>query len=198
MLIVTDEQLRVNLKARIKMRKIKIQLLRAMFFLLISLPLMASNSDSLVEKQAPDFNMQDQNGDWHALADYRDQWLVLYFYPKDDTPGCTTEACNFRDNIYAYKALGAAIIGVSLDNVKSHAKFASKYKLPFTILSDADRAVSKAYRVLRDYKLIKIASRQSFLINPEGVVVKHYAEVDPDKHSAEILADLKLFAQKTD
>lgn len=180
------------------MRKIKFQLSTIMFLLLISLPLLAANTDSLVEKQAPAFNMQDQNGDWHALENYRDQWLVLYFYPKDDTPGCTTEACNFRDNIYAYKALGAAIIGVSLDDVESHAEFASKYKLPFTILSDTDRSVSKAYGVLRDYKFIKIASRQSFLINPEGVVVKHYAEVDPDKHSAEILDDLKLFAQKTD
>lgn len=167
------------------------QLLLAVSVLLVSLTLLAAEDGSMDGKAAPEFKLQDQNGDWHALEDYRGQWLALYFYPKDDTPGCTTEACNFRDNIYAYKAIGAAIVGVSLDDVDSHAEFASKYKLPFTILADTDTSVSKAYNVLRDYKLIKIASRQSFLINPEGVIVKHYAKVDPDKHSEEVLSDLK-------
>ncbi len=87
---------------------------------------------------APSFNLQDQNGEWHTLEDYRGQWLAIYFYPKDDTPGCTTEACNFRDNIYAFKAIDAAVVGISVDDVESHKKFSDKYKLPFTLLADSD------------------------------------------------------------
>jgi len=173
------------------MRQVKFYIIPLLIFLLASVPILAADKDTLVGKPAPNFKMQDQNGDWHALENYRGKWLALYFYPKDDTPGCTTEACNFRDNIYAYKAIGAAIVGVSLDDVDSHAEFSSKYKLPFTILSDSDKSVSKAYHVLRNYMLVKIASRQSFLINPEGVIVKHYAKVDPEKHSEEVLHDLK-------
>lgn len=173
------------------MRQIKFYLIPLLIILLASAPILAAGEDTLVGKPAPDFKMQDQNGNWHTLKDYCGKWLALYFYPKDDTPGCTTEACNFRDNIYAYKAIGAAIVGVSLDDVDSHAEFASKYKLPFTILSDTDKSVSKAYNVLRNYALIKIASRQSFLINPEGVIVKHYKKVDPETHSEEVLEALK-------
>ena len=146
---------------------------------------------------APAFNLQDQNGDWHKLEDYRGQWLAVYFYPKDDTPGCTTEACNFRDNIYAFKAIGAAVVGISVDDVESHKEFSDKYKLPFTILADENNETSKAYGVLRDYKLIKIASRQSFLINPEGKIAKHYADVDPDTHTDQVLADIKTFMEST-
>ena len=144
---------------------------------------------------APAFNLQDQNGDWHKLDDYRGQWLAVYFYPKDDTPGCTTEACNFRDNIYAFKAIGAAVVGISVDDVESHKEFSDKYKLPFTILADENNEASKAYGVLRDYKLIKMASRQSFLINPEGKIAKHYADVDPDTHTDQVLADIKTFME---
>ena len=146
-----------------------------------------------VGSHAPDFNLQDQNGDWHKLEDYRGQWLALYFYPRDDTPGCTTEACNFRDNIYAFKAIGAAIVGISVDDVESHKEFSDKYKLPFTLLADSNNKTSSAYGVLRDYKLIKIASRQSFLIDPEGKVAKHYDDVDPDEHTDQVLADIKAF-----
>lgn len=144
-----------------------------------------------VGTDAPSFKLQDQNGDWHKLEDYRGQWLVVYFYPRDDTPGCTTEACNFRDNIYAFKAIGAAVVGISVDDVESHKEFSDKYKLPFTILADPDHETANAYGVLRDYKLIKIASRQSFLIDPEGKIAKHYDDVDPDKHTAQVLADIK-------
>jgi len=146
-----------------------------------------------VGTDAPSFNLQDQNGDWHKLEDYSGKWLAVYFYPRDDTPGCTTEACNFRDNIYAFKAIGAAVVGISVDDVESHKEFSDKYKLPFTILADSDNKTSNAYGVLRDYKLIKIASRQSFLINPEGKIAKHYDDVDPDKHTDEVLADIKHF-----
>ena len=158
--------------------------------LFISLPAMAGDSPA-VGDQAPGFNLQDQNGDWHKLEDYRGTWLAVYFYPKDDTPGCTTEACNFRDNIYAFKAIGAEVVGISIDDVESHKKFSDKFKLPFVILADEEGATAESYGVLRDWKLIQIASRQSFLVNPDGVVVMHYEKVDPDTHTDEVLADLK-------
>ena len=144
-----------------------------------------------VGSEAPGFRLQDQNGEWHDLEDYRGGWLAVYFYPKDDTPGCTTEACNFRDNIYAFKAIGASVVGISVDDVESHDEFATKYKLPFTLLADENGETSDAYGVLRDWKLMQIASRQSFLVNPQGVIVKHYEDVDPDSHTQEVLADLE-------
>ena len=140
---------------------------------------------------APGFRLQDQNGEWHDLEDYRGSWLAVYFYPKDDTPGCTTEACNFRDNIYAFKAIGAAVVGISVDDVESHRKFSDKYKLPFIILADETGATAEAYGLLRDWKLMKIAARQSFIVDPQGVIAKHYEEVDPDHHTQEVLADLE-------
>jgi peroxiredoxin Q/BCP len=142
---------------------------------------------------APSFNLQDQNGEWHDLKDYQGQWLAVYFYPRDDTPGCTKEACNFRDNIYAFKAIDAAVVGISVDDVESHKAFSDKYKLPFTILADTEGKTAKSYGVLKDYKLVKLASRQSFLINPEGKIAKHYADVDPDTHTDEVLTDIKAF-----
>ena len=146
---------------------------------------------------APGFELKDQYGDSHALSDYRGQWLALYFYPKDDTPGCTTEACNFRDNIYAFRKIGASVIGISVDSVESHRKFSDKYRIPFTILADPEGKVARRYGVLRDSGIGTLAARQSFLISPEGEVVKHYAEVDPDTHTDEVLAQLKAF-MKTD
>jgi len=157
---------------------------------LLSAPAFAGDTPA-VGTEAPAFKLQDQNGDWHELGDYSGQWLAVYFYPRDDTPGCTKEACNFRDNIYAFKAIGAAVVGISVDDVESHKAFSDKYKLPFTILADQSNETAKAYGVLKDYKLIKLASRQSFLIDPEGRVAKHYADVDPDTHSDEVLADIK-------
>jgi peroxiredoxin Q/BCP len=144
-----------------------------------------------VGSDAPGFHLQDQNGDWHDLQDYQGSWLAIYFYPKDDTPGCTTEACNFRDNIYAFKAIGASVIGISVDDVDSHKEFSEKYKLPFIILADETGETAEAYGVLRDWKLLQIASRQSFLVNPQGVIVKHYEDVDPDTHTQQVLADLE-------
>lgn len=140
---------------------------------------------------APAFRLQDQNFEWHALEDYRGQWVVLYFYPKADTPGCTTEACEFRDNIFAYEDMGAAVVGVSLDDVASQADFAEKYSLPFPLLSDARQEVAELYGVLTSFGNMQVADRQTFLINPAGQIAKHYARVDPAQHSAEVLADLK-------
>jgi len=144
---------------------------------------------------APAFKLQDQNGEWHTLEEYKGQWLAIYFYPRDDTPGCTKEACNFRDNIYAFKAIGAAVVGISVDDVESHKKFSDKYKIPFTILADESSEAAKAYGVLRDYKLIKLASRQSFLVDPEGKIARHYADVDPDTHTDEVLTDIKTLSE---
>jgi peroxiredoxin Q/BCP len=153
----------------------------------------AAGQSPAVGAAAPDLKLQDKNGEWHTLEDYRGKWLAVYFYPKDDTPGCTTEACNFRDNIYAFRSIGAEVVGVSVDDVDSHKDFADKYKLPFTLLADADGQVCDAYGVLRDYKLTKMASRQSFIVSPEGVVVKHYPKVVPETHTEEVLADIEAF-----
>ncbi len=166
------------------------KILLSILLLLLSIPIFADEVPA-VGTDAPSFNLQDQNGEWHTLGDYRGQWLAVYFYPRDDTPGCTTEACNFRDNIYAFKAIGAAVVGISVDDVDSHKEFSDKYKLPFTILADEDGKTAKTYGVLKDYKLLKLASRQSFLVNPEGKIVKHYADVDPDEHTDQVLADIK-------
>ena len=171
------------------------RVLFTLVFILLSFPLIAGESPT-VGSNAPAFNLQDQNGEWHKLQDFGGQWLAVYFYPRDDTPGCTTEACNFRDNIYAFKAIGAAVVGISVDDVESHKEFSDKYKLPFTILADESGDTARAYGVLKDYKLLKLASRQSFLINPEGKIVKHYGDVDPDTHTDEVLADIKGFMDK--
>ena len=160
----------------------------------IAAPLTAGDTPE-VGSEAPGFKLQDQNGDWHELADYRGQWLAVYFYPKDDTPGCTTEACNFRDNIYAFKAIGANVVGVSVDDVDSHKEFAEKYKLPFILLADTEGDMSQAYGVLRDWKLTQIAARQSFIVAPDGTIAKHYEKVDPDTHTQEVLADLEALMQ---
>lgn len=140
---------------------------------------------------APTFQLQDQHGEWHTLGEYRGKWVALYFYPKDDTPGCTTEACEFRDNVFAFKDLGAEIVGISLDDVESHREFAEKYSLPFTLLSDVEGDTAKAYGVFGKFGPLNIAKRESFLINPDGVVVKHYPKVIPETHSEDVLADLR-------
>ena len=175
---------------------------RALLITLISIVLFVSAAPlhageaPTVGSAAPTFRLQDQNGEWHDLQDYRGGWLAVYFYPKDDTPGCTTEACNFRDNIYAFTAIGANVVGISVDDVDSHRKFSEKYKLPFVILADENGETADAYGVLRDWKLIQIAARQSFLIDPEGVVAKHYEDVDPETHTQQVLQDLDALMQE--
>ena len=140
---------------------------------------------------APAIELPDTDMKPRSLAEFAGSWVVVYFYPKDDTPGCTTEACNFRDNIYAFKAIDAEVIGISVDDVDSHKEFSDKYKLPFVILADPEGTAADAYGVLRDWKLIQIASRQSFIINPQGQIAKHYEDVDPDTHTDQVLEDLK-------
>jgi len=144
-----------------------------------------------VGQPAPDFRLQDQHGDWHSLEQHRGKWITLYFYPKDDTPDCTKEACAFRDNIFAFEDLGATILGVSLDDVASHEAFAEKYSLPFALLSDADAATATDYGVLKKMVGFRFARRESFIIDPEGNIAVRYEKVDPAKHSEQVLADLK-------
>ena len=161
--------------------------------ILVFIGLSASVSgEVLVGETAPDFRLQDQNGEWHTLKNYAGKWVAVYFYPKDDTPGCTKEACAFRDNIFAFDDVGAVILGISLDDVASHAAFAEKYSLPFPILSDADASVAREYGVFKEMGTFKFAQRQSFIVDPTGQVVKHYAKVNAEKHSEEVLADLKV------
>jgi len=140
---------------------------------------------------APDFELKDQSGQLHSIEDYRGKWVALYFYPKDDTPGCTTEACEFRDNIFAFKNLNCQILGVSLDDVESHKEFAEKYSLPFPLLADSSGTTADAYGVKSKYMGMSVAKRQTFLIDPDGNVAKHYEKVDPDSHSQQVLADLQ-------
>ena len=145
-----------------------------------------------VGQAAPAFKLQDQAGKWHSLADYKGKWVALYFYPKDDTPGCTTQACSFRDNVFAFNKEGAVILGISVDDVESHKAFAEKHGLPFTILADPDKAVTKRYGVLKTYMgVMEMARRDTFIIDPQGRIAKHYESVNPEGHSAVVLADIK-------
>jgi peroxiredoxin Q/BCP len=145
--------------------------------------------------QAPEFALKDEKGDSHDLSDYRGKPVVLYFYPKDDTPGCTTEACNFRDDFSLYQEAGIVILGVSPDNSKSHTKFKTKFGLPFTLLADEGHKVCELYGVWgrkkfmgREYDGVL---RTTFLIDAQGMIVKVFENVKPDGHSAEVLAALK-------
>ncbi len=145
-----------------------------------------------VGENAPAFKLQDQGGKWHSLSDYRGQWVALYFYPKDDTPGCTTQACSFRDNVFAFRKEGAVILGVSVDDVASHAEFAQKHGLPFTLLADPDKAVTRRYGVLKAYMgVMELARRDTFVIDPQGRIARHYGSVDPEGHSELVLADIR-------
>lgn len=142
---------------------------------------------------APAFSLPDQNGTVHSLESFKGKWLLLYFYPKDDTPGCTTEACNFRDGFQEFKDKGIEIVGVSTDPVKSHQKFSEKYQLPFTLLADTEKKTVNEYGVWvtksmygKEYMGI---ARTTFLIDPDGMIQKVYENVKPAEHGAEILKD---------
>jgi peroxiredoxin Q/BCP len=147
-------------------------------------------------EKAPDFHLNDQDSKAHSLSGYAGKWLVLYFYPKDDTPGCTTEACSFRDARALIEELGKAeVVGISKDTEKSHKKFADKHNLGFTLLSDPEHAVIEAYG---SWKLRRFMGREymgternAFIINPDGMIVKKYEGVDPETSVAAILEDLK-------
>ncbi|HPC61250.1 MAG TPA: thioredoxin-dependent thiol peroxidase [Verrucomicrobiota bacterium] len=143
---------------------------------------------------APDFTVPASSGGTISLSDFRGKSVILYFYPKDDTPGCTKEACAFRDEFAAFKQKGAVVLGVSVDGVKSHAKFVEKYKLPFTLLADEEKKVVRAYGVWgkktfmgREYLG---THRVTFLIGPDGIIKRIWPEVKPEQHAREVLEAL--------
>ena len=154
---------------------------------------------TLTEGQAaPDFSAETDAGETVGLKDFAGKHVVLYFYPKDDTPGCTVEACNFRDNISALNAEGAVVLGISLDSVQSHQKFRDKFELPFTLLADTEHRVSDAYGVYgqktfmdREYMGI---DRATFIIGPDGKLAKVWAKVKAEGHAEEVLAWLREHA----
>jgi peroxiredoxin Q/BCP len=142
---------------------------------------------------APAFRLQDQTGEWRSLADYRGKWVVLYFYPKDGTPGCTTQACEIRDDIFAFRRANAAVLGVSVDAVDSKKGFAEENNLPFPVLSDSTAATTKAYGALTSYpqyKLYNISRRDTFIIDPQGRIARRYENVNAEGHSKMVLAEL--------
>lgn len=144
---------------------------------------------------APDFTLQDQDWETHSLSDFQGQTVLLYFYPKDSTPGCTVEACDFRDNLNELKKRGVQVLGVSPDSVESHKKFVAKHSLNFPLLADVEKHVCTLYGVWVEKsmygKKYMGVQRDSFLINGNGKIVKHYAKVNPKTHVAEVLEDAK-------
>lgn len=146
-------------------------------------------------QQAPHITLPDQDGVVRNLADYQGQWLLLYFYPKDNTTGCTKQACMLRDDFMGFKKLRVQVVGVSVDSVKSHKKFADEYKLPFTLLSDEQKEAVNKYGVWQEKSMYGRkymgTLRTSFLINPKGIIEKIYEKVVPAEHSKQVLEDLK-------
>ncbi len=147
-------------------------------------------------RKAPEFVLPDQDGNNKSLKDYADKWLVLYFYPKDDTPGCTQEACSFRDSREIIGQFGnAEVVGVSKDSVKSHRKFFDKHKLNFTLLSDESTEMIKAYGAWQEKSMFGKSymgiARTTFIIDPQGIIVKEYPKVSPKDHAGQIIKDLR-------
>ena len=149
-------------------------------------------SDSWQGKAAPSFDLPDQNGVFHTLKEYQGQWLVLYFYPKDNTPGCTTEAKNFTTDYKTIEKLGAVVVGASLDDIESHSQFAEKYSIPYTLLADKDEIMATAYKVVKKIPFMHYAKRQTFIIDPQGIIAKFYEDVSPSSHTTEVIRDLKI------
>lgn len=150
--------------------------------------------------KAFNFSLPDQTGKIHRLSDYLGKWMVVYFYPKDDTPGCTKEACGFRESSQVYREKGIVILGVSKDSVASHKKFSEKYHLNFPILSDENKKVIKGYKAWGEKKFLgktfEGVLRKTYLINPQGKVAKVYEKVNPLIHASEILKDIERLAKK--
>ena len=144
--------------------------------------------------KSPEFSLPDQEGNYHSLSDYLGKWVILYFYPKDMTPGCTTEACNFRDVFAEFKKVNAVILGVSKDKPVTHKKFAEKYRLPFPLLSDEKGKVCNQYGVWRKKKMygkeVMGIVRSTYLIDPEGIIKKVFPKVQVEEHAQQILAEL--------
>ena len=161
-----------------------------LFVIVIKKSAFASEAE-LLGQPAPSFDLKNSKGELISLNSYKGQWLVLYFYPKDDTPGCTKEACSFRDNYQSIQSLNASIVGISIDSSSSHKEFKEKYNLPFTLLADEDGEVAKKYGTLNNFLFFKLAKRQSFIIDPNGNIRRVYRSVSPSEHANEIYEDLK-------
>jgi peroxiredoxin Q/BCP len=151
-----------------------------------------------VNTKAPDFTLPDENGKEHTLSEYRGKWVLLYFYPKDDTPGCTIEACTIRDQFKDFKKINADVLGVSADSVKSHKRFKDAYSLPFTLLADEQKEVVNLYGVYGEKKMMGKTymgiRRTSFLITPDGSIKKVYEKVKPPIHAGEVIQDIRVLA----
>jgi len=146
---------------------------------------------------APGFDLPDADMNMVSLESFRNRRsVVLYFYPKDDTPGCTEQACAFRDDLHRLTALGAEVVGVSVDDTLSHQDFAKKYSLPFPLLADAKGELARRYGSLRDFGLIRFARRNTFLIDPQGRVAKVYLSASTSRNSQEVIDDLKQLTAK--
>ena len=163
-------------------------------FLLVSILITSSSvlANLEVGDKAPNFILNDQNNEAHQLSDYEGRWVILYFYPKDDTPGCTTQACDFRDAVKRIIASRSVVFGLSLDSVESHKRFSDKNNLPFSLLSDEEGVAAKSYDSLNNFMGYKSAKRNTFIIDPEGFLSKIYLSVDPKTHSQMVLNDLSL------
>ncbi|MFM2331150.1 MAG: hypothetical protein RLZZ26_657 [Candidatus Parcubacteria bacterium] len=148
-----------------------------------------------VGQKAPAFTLPDQDGVEHSLSDYKGKWVLLYFYPKDNTPGCTIEACTIRDQFTDFQKIDAVVLGVSTDSVKSHKRFVDAFNLPFTLLADETKEVVGKYGVFGEKKMMGRTymgvRRSSFLIDPAGNIATVYEKVKPETHAEEVLADLK-------
>ncbi|MBT6843587.1 MAG: thioredoxin-dependent thiol peroxidase [Candidatus Melainabacteria bacterium] len=150
---------------------------------------------TLIGKKAPAIKLQDQTGETVNLQDFEGSYVIIFFYPKDMTPGCTTEACSFKDNMARLTKLGVQILGISCDDITKHEKFADKYKLKYPLLADIDKKVVEKYGVwveknMYGKKYMGI-QRDSFLIDPKGKIVKHYVKVKPAEHVSQVIKDVK-------
>jgi thioredoxin-dependent peroxiredoxin len=149
-------------------------------------------------ESAPSFTLPDQNGQPRSLDEFAGKHLVLYFYPRDDTPGCVEQAMQFRNSMRELEALGAAVCGISVDDSASHAAFARKYNLPFALLADRKGETAARYGSLRNFLVIKIAKRNTFLVDPQGKIAKVYVGVQPARNAQEVTEDLKKIQAPAD
>ena len=174
----------------------RLSVIKPLFLLVLLLITSSSVLANLeVGDKAPNFILNDQNNEAHQLSDYEGRWVILYFYPKDDTPGCTTQACDFRDAVKRIIASRSVVFGLSLDSVESHKRFSDKNNLPFSLLSDEEGVAAKSYDSLNNFMGYKSAKRNTFIINPQGFLSKIYLSVDPKTHSQMVLNDLSLLQE---
>src|SRR5918999_5841176 len=172
------------------MNKYAFLLVFAMVAILACSPVGAVNTVPAVGSAAPDFKLTNNEGKQVSLSDFKGKWVVLYFYPKDFTSGCTVEAKNFQRDLAKYEAANAVILGVSMDTAESHKEFCAKEGLSFKLLSDTDAKVSGAYGSVMEYQGANYSARNTFIINPEGKVARVFLQVKPSVHSEEVLAAL--------